>query len=158
MYHDVIDYVPDSPHGGIDLPPDAFYQIHALSSRHPPPTRPGNPFKPPFQPHSQQSGPQKSLKRVDGPIYLPPQIYKLLSQDAMKALKAYNIEAINIFHQRKVHNTEVVEIPQDDHPEPPVPDNGSSDLPERDLDIPDDPIIDFVNSQGHNTEDLDQAL
>ena len=76
----------------------------------------------------------------------------------MKALKAYNTEAINRFHQRKVHNTEVVEIPQDDPPEPPVPDNGPSDLPESDLDIPDDPILDFVNSQCHNSEDLDQAL
>ena len=34
---DVIDYVPDSPNEGIDLPPGEFYQIHALSSRHPPP-------------------------------------------------------------------------------------------------------------------------
>ena len=33
---DVTDYVPDSPCGGIDLPPDEFYQIHALSSRHSP--------------------------------------------------------------------------------------------------------------------------
>ena len=31
-----IDHVPDSPYGGIDLPPDDFYQVHALSSRHPP--------------------------------------------------------------------------------------------------------------------------
>ena len=31
---DIIDYVPDSPYGGIDLPPDKFYLIHALSSRH----------------------------------------------------------------------------------------------------------------------------
>ena len=76
----------------------------------------------------------------------------------MKALKAYNTEAINRFHQRKVHNTEVVETPQDDPPESPVPDNGPSDLPESDLDIPDDPILDFVNSQYHNSEDLDQAL
>ena len=30
---DVSDFVPDSPYGGIDLPPDEFYQIHALSSR-----------------------------------------------------------------------------------------------------------------------------
>ena len=50
---DVIGYVPDSPNGGIDLPPDAFYQIHALSSRNPPPPRPGNPSRPPFRPHSQ---------------------------------------------------------------------------------------------------------
>ena len=76
----------------------------------------------------------------------------------MKALKACNTEAINRFHQRKVHNTEVVEIPQDDPPEPPVPDNGPSDLPESDLDIPDDAILEFVNSQCHNSEDLDQAL
>ena len=97
-------------------------------------------------PHSQQSGPQKSFKKYDGPIYLSPQISKLLSQDAMIALKSYNTETINIFHQRKVHNTEVVEIPQDDPPKPPVPDNGPSVLPESDLDIPYHPILDFVNS------------
>ena len=51
-----------------------------------------------------------------------------------------------------------METPQDDPPEPPVPDNDPSDLPESDLDIPDDPILDFVNSQCHNSEDLDQAL
>ena len=41
----------------------------------------------------------------------------------MKALKAYSTEAINRFHQRKVHNTEIVETPQNDLPEPPVPEN-----------------------------------
>ena len=76
----------------------------------------------------------------------------MLSQDAMKALKAYYTEAINRFHQRKVHNTEVLETPQDD------PDNGPSDLPESYLDIPDDPILNIVNRQCHNSEDLDQAL
>ena len=30
-----IDHLPNSPYGGIDLPPDEFYQVHALSSRHP---------------------------------------------------------------------------------------------------------------------------
>ena len=39
---------PESPYGGIDLPPDEFYQIHVLSSRHLPPPRPDNPSKPPF--------------------------------------------------------------------------------------------------------------
>ena len=76
----------------------------------------------------------------------------------MKALKAYNTEAINRFHQRKVCNTEVVEISQDNLPETHVPDIGLSDLPESDLDITDDPILDFVNSQCQNSEDLDQAL
>ena len=76
----------------------------------------------------------------------------------MNALKAYNTEAINRFHQRKVHNTEIVETPQDDSPGPPVPENDLPDLPQSDLDIPDDPIHDFVNSQCHSSEDLDQAL
>ena len=144
---DVPDFVPESPYGGIELPPDEFYQIHALSSRHPPPPRPGSTLKPPFRPQSQQSRPQKSFKRYDGPIYLPPQIFKLLSQDEMRALKAYSTEAINRFHKRKVHNTEVMEIPQDDPPEPSVPDSGLSDLPESDLAIPDDPILNVLNRQ-----------
>ena len=76
----------------------------------------------------------------------------------MKALKSYNTEAITRFHQRKVHNTEIVESPQDDPPGPPVPENDPPDLPESDLNIPDDPILDFVNSPCHNSEDLDQAL
>ena len=113
-----IDHVPDSPYGGIDLPPDEFYQVHALSSRHPPSQRPGQPSRPPFWPQSQHSGPTKPIRRYDGPIFLPPQIYKLLSQEAMKALKANNTEAITRFHQRKVHSTEIVETPQDDPPGP----------------------------------------
>ena len=75
-----------------------------------------------------------------------------------KTLKAYNTEAISTFHQRKVHNTEIVETPQNDPPGPPVPENDLPDLPESDLDISDDPILDFVNSQCHSSEDLDQAL
>ena len=76
----------------------------------------------------------------------------------MKALKAYITEAITRFHQRKVHNTEIVESPQDDYPGHPVPENDPTDRPESDLNIPDDPILDFVNRQCHNSEDLDQAL
>ena len=135
-----IDHVPDSPYGGIDLPPDEFYQVHALSSRDPPSRRPGQPSRPPCRPQSQHSGPMKPIRRYDGPIFLPPQIYKLLSQDAMKALKAYNTEASTRFHQRKVHNTEIVKTPQDDPSGPPVPENDLPDLPESDLDIPDDPF------------------
>ena len=41
---------------------------------------------------------------------------------------------------------------------PQVPENDPPDLPESDLDIPDYPILDFVNRQCHNSEDLDQAL
>ena len=81
-----IDHVLNSPYGSIDLPPDEFYQVHTLSSRHPPSPRPGQPSRPSFRPQSQHSGPTKPIGRYDGPIFLPPQIYTLLSQDAMKAL------------------------------------------------------------------------
>ena len=84
---------------------------------------PGNPSRPSFRPQSQNSGPTTPIRMYDGPIFRPPQIYKLLSKDAMKALKAYNTEAINRFHQRKVHNTEIRESPQNDLPEPSVPEN-----------------------------------
>ena len=47
---------------GYRQPPDEFYHIHAISSRHPSPSRPGNLSKPPFRPHSQQSGPQSPSK------------------------------------------------------------------------------------------------
>ena len=153
-----IDHVPDSPYGGIDLPPDEFYQVHALSSRYPPSQRPGQPTRPPFRSQSQTPRPTNPIRRYDGPIFLPPQIYRLLTEDALKALKAYSTEAISRFHKRKVHNTEIVEEHQDDPPGPPVSENDLPDLPESDLTIPDDPSLDFVNSQCHSSEDLDQAL
>ena len=109
-----IDHVPNSPYEGIYIPPDAFYQEHTLSSRHPPSPRPGQPSRPSFRPQSQHSGPTKPIRRYDGPILLPPQIQKLFSQDAMKTLETYNTEDINRFHQRNVHNTEIGETPQDE--------------------------------------------
>ena len=51
-----------------------------------------------------------------------------------------------------------MEEPQDDPPGPPVPENDLPDLPESDLNIPDDPILDFVNSKCHSSDDLDQDL
>ena len=51
-----------------------------------------------------------------------------------------------------------MEESQVDPPEPSEPDSGLSKLPESDLDIPDEPILDFVNSQCHSSEDLDQTL
>ena len=82
-----IDHVPNSPYGGTDLPPDEFYPVHKLTSRHPPSPRPGNPSRPSVRPQSQTSGPTKPIRRYDGPIFLPPQIYKLLSQDIMKVVE-----------------------------------------------------------------------
>ena len=58
-----IDHVPNSPYRGIDLPPDEFYKVHALSSSHPPSPRPGQPYRPSFRPQSQHSGPTKPFRR-----------------------------------------------------------------------------------------------
>ena len=59
-----IDHVPDSPYGGIDLPPDEFCQVHTLSSRHPPSPWPGNPSRPSFRPQSHISGPNKPIRSM----------------------------------------------------------------------------------------------
>ena len=64
----------------------------------------------------------------------------------MEELKAYNTEALDRFHKRKVHNTDVVEKPQVDPPKPYEPDSGLSELPEGGLYVHEDPILDFVNS------------
>ena len=65
-----IDHVPDLPYGGIDLPLDEFYQVHALSSRHPPSQRPGQPSRLHFWPQSQSSKPTQPRKTLLGPQYL----------------------------------------------------------------------------------------
>ena len=71
-----IDYVPESPYGGIDLPPDDFYKVHAHSSRYPPSQRPGQPTRPPFRPQSQIPMPTNPIRRYDGPILIqfPPEM------------------------------------------------------------------------------------
>ena len=85
----------------IDTPtPCIDHDLDSPYGRHPPSQRPRQPSRPPFRPQSQHSGPTKPIRSYDSPIFLPPQIYKLLSEDAMKALKAYNTEAITRFHQR----------------------------------------------------------
>ena len=59
---DASDFVPESPYGGIDLPPDEFYQIHALSSKLPCPPRTGNPSKPPLRPNLNNQDPKNPSK------------------------------------------------------------------------------------------------
>ena len=55
---DASDFAQESP--CIDLPSDEFYQIHSISSRHPPLPMPGSPSNQPFRPQSKQSGPLNS--------------------------------------------------------------------------------------------------
>ena len=43
------------------------------------------------------STPKKPFKKYDGPVYVPAEVYKLLSPEAVADLKKYNTEAINKF-------------------------------------------------------------
>ena len=138
--------------GDIDISSDEFYQIHVLSSRHPTPFKPDGPLKPPLNPHPQQTKPQTSFKRYNDLIYLPSEIYKLLSKEAIDTLKVYDTEGINRFHQRKVYTADIVDEAHVDQPDAPEYDNVLSDLAEPDLDTPEDPILNFVNIQCHTTE------
>ena len=51
-----------------------------------------------------------------------------------------------------------MEETQADQPDPTESDSRPSDHAEPDLGIPEDAILDYVNSQCHSTEDLDSAL
>ena len=59
---DASNFVQESPYGGIDIPSDEFYQIHALSSRHPSRSQPGSPSKPPFRPILNNQDPKNPSK------------------------------------------------------------------------------------------------
>ena len=64
-------------------------------------------------------------------------------------------------HFQRVHN--ILDLLSWDQEElkptgSPVSENDLPDLPKSDLDIPDDPSLDFGNSQCHSSQDLDQAL
>ena len=101
-----------------------------------------------------------------GPIYLPGHIYKLLSQEAKDALCKYNVEAIQKFKSsRNLHETnfthDVHEDTQDDSPSS----NEDDEFQEcqeyntdQDLEPPTDDLLDFISSQEHSDDQLDQVL
>ena len=87
----------------IDTPQDDFYQVHQTKhSRKPPTPLSGfqkDPSRKPTPP-----APKKPSKKYDGPVYVPTEVYKLLSPEAVVALKKYNSEAINkMAKKRGIH-------------------------------------------------------
>ena len=78
----------------IDTPSDDFYQVHQAKQGKPPLTllsgfQRNHPRKP------TPSTTKKPFKAYDGPVYVPAEVYKLLSPEIVTALKKYNSEAIN---------------------------------------------------------------
>ena len=76
----------DTTYGGIDMPAEEFYQVHTTNLNRPPTISTLTPRKPINSPPSGRPTPRRS----PGPIYLPANIYKLLSDVAIKELKKHN--------------------------------------------------------------------
>ena len=73
-------------YGGIDMPAEEFYQVHTTNLNRPPSVSTLTPRKPIPSPPPGRPTPRRS----PGPIFLPANIYKLLSDVAIKELKKHN--------------------------------------------------------------------
>ena len=71
-------------YGGIDMPAEEFYQVHTTNLTRPPTVTTITPGKPTPSPPAGRPHPRRS----PGPIFLPDNIYKLLSDVAIKELKS----------------------------------------------------------------------
>ena len=96
--HDLSHDHPDNPYpqdysssgttyGDIDMPAEEFYQVHTTNLNRPPNVSPITPRKPTNAPPPGRPSP----RRTPGPIYLPADIYKLLSDVVIKELKKHNV-------------------------------------------------------------------
>ena len=73
-------------YGGIDMPAEEFYQVHTTNPKRPPNVSTITPRKP----TSSAPPGRPTPRRSPGPIFLPANIYKLLSDVAIKQLKKHN--------------------------------------------------------------------
>ena len=79
-------YSSGTTYGGIDMPAEEFYQVHTTNLNRPPSVSTITPRKPTT---STPKG-RPNLRRSPGPIFLPANIYKLLSDVAIKELEKHN--------------------------------------------------------------------
>ena len=141
----------------IDAPSDDFYQVHqAKHSKRP--SQPLSGFKRDPSKKTTPSPSKKPFKKYDGPFYVPAEVYKLLSPEAVAALKKCNTEANKFAKKRGIHVTDIADhelLPSEDTPPKEQHDPHQFD------DAPDsetDPILDYVNSQHYQEEDMNNAL
>ena len=153
----------EDPHKGyfsqdIDTPSDEFYQVNHPKQGKPPSTplswfQRNHPRKP------APLTPKKPFKNYDGPVYVPAEVYKLLSHEAVAALKKYNTEAIYKFAKKTgIHVTDITDhgtLPAEDtiHEEQTDP-LQFDDAPTNGI----DPFLDNINCQHHQEEDMNHAL
>ena len=105
-------------YGGIDMPAEEFYQVHTTNLNRPPNVSTITPRKP----TSSHPPGRPTPRRSPGPIFLPANIYKLLSDVAIKELKKHNATTRSTPSPKKMFPGESlpqVKSPLDknDHPE-----------------------------------------
>ena len=98
-------------YGGIDKLAEEFYQVNTTNLNRPPPVSTITPRKPTPPPPPGRPNP----KRSPGPIFLPVNIYKLLSDVAIKELKKHNATTRSTPPPKRAVNTHDT----DPHPEHP---------------------------------------
>ena len=96
-------------YGGIDMPAEEFYQVHTTNLNRHPNVSTITPRKPTTTPPTGRPTPRRS----PGPTFLPVNIYKLLSDVAIKELKKHNANTRTTFPPKRAVNTHDT----DPHPE-----------------------------------------
>ena len=135
--HDLSHDYPDIPYpqdysssgttyGGIDLPAEEFYQVHTTNLNKPPNVSTITPRNPINAPPPGRPTPRRS----SGPIYLPANIYKLLSDVAIKELKKHNATTRSTPPPKRAVNT---------HDTDPHPEHPPTETPTGDPNPPDSP-------------------
>ena len=140
----------------IDTPTDDFYQVHQTKHSRKPPT-PLSGFQKDHsrKPTSAVTKKPSARKKYDGPVYVPAEVYKLLSPEAVIALKKYNSEALNkMAKKRGIHVTDITDqvlsIAETNISEEQAEALQDEDEPEGEA----DPILDYINSQHHQEDDM----
>ena len=154
---------------GIDTPSDEFYNINTNQSG------PHSSARHKLQPRLLRSNPNTKLntfpkkparQKWTGPIYLPGHIYKLLNQEGKDALPKYNVEAIQKFKTtRNLNETDLIHDVYEHAQEKLQPSIDEEELQEcqefnsnKDMEPPTDDLLDFITSQEHSDDQLDQVL
>ena len=97
-------------YGGIDMPAEEFYQVHTTNLNRPP-----NVSTLTRKPTTARPTGRRTPRRSPGPIFLPANIYKLLSDVAIKELKKHNAITRSTPPPKRAINTHDT----DPHPELP---------------------------------------
>ena len=97
----------DEPHEtqfsqDIDTPTDDFYQVHQ-TKHNKKSSKPLSGFQRDQFKKTTPSARNKSFKKYDGPVYVPAEVYKLLSPEAVAAIKKYNTRPSTNLPRKEVY-------------------------------------------------------